>query len=371
MKSVGQAVLSIREHCYSTIATLLGTWVDQMGVATASAIVMLLSFGRSDAGPQPAVAAGPTLVSYARPGLLVTIPSGGRINIRCTGAGSPTVILTAGAGDQSLTWQGIQSALPRSVRVCAWDRPGFGFSDPGTEALDVVHLTDSLEAALVVAMIEPPYVLVGHSLGSFETLMFAFRHPKDVSGIVLVDPAGPFQDERLAKAAPATYALIDGFQTSQTAHLRHCILEMEKRPVTDDDCLMKPVEDYPVELNLALIRIDSDVAVKKEFLSLLDSMFSGLDSRELKQAWHSLGAIPLIVLTAGKPPPIPVKGAAEAQMSAFQAEWSKMHDDMAALSNHGVNRLVPDATHYIHHERPQVVVDVINEVIIATAKGRE
>jgi pimeloyl-ACP methyl ester carboxylesterase len=362
--------------CHFLVSRIVGARVDQIVAGAAAAIALLLSAARSEAAPPTAATPELTLSSYAQPGLLVPLPGGRRLSIRCTGEGSPTVILTAGAGDQSLAWRGIQSALSGPVRVCAWDRPGFGFSDSSTGAQDVVHLTDSLEAALAVATIGPPYVLVGHSLGSFETLMFAFRHPRDVAGIVLVDPAGPFQDERLRKAAPATYAVIDGFQTAQIAHLRRCIHEMEKEPPTSDastvghDCVMEPVKEFPSDLNRALIRIDSDVADKRDLLSLLNNMFSGVDSRELKKAWHPLGATPLIVLTAGEPPQIPVTGPAKDQMAALQAEWSRMHDDMASLSTQGSNRAVPGATHYIHHDRPQVVVDAINEVIGATIRAR-
>jgi pimeloyl-ACP methyl ester carboxylesterase len=361
--------------CYFLVPRIVGTRIGQIIVGTAAAIVLLLSVVRSDAAPTTPAAPELALSSYARPGLLVPLPSGRRLSIRCTGEGSPTVILTAGAGDQSLTWRGIQSSLSGHARVCAWDRPGFGFSDSSTGPQDVVHLTDSLEAALAVATIGPPYVLVGHSLGSFETLMLAFRHPRDVAGIVLVDPAGPFQDERLRKAAPATYAVIDGYQTRQIAHLRRCIHEMEKGPPTSDastvghDCVMEPVKEFPSDLNRALIRIDSDVADKRDLLSLLNHMFSGVDSRELKKAWHPLGATPLIVLTAGEPPQIPVTGPAKEQMAALQAEWSRMHDDMADLSTQGINRVVPGVTHYIHHDRPQIVVDAINEVIGAAVKG--
>jgi pimeloyl-ACP methyl ester carboxylesterase len=337
------------------------------------AMVLLLPIARAYAAPPVPSAPELTLSAYAQPGQLVTLPSGRRLNIRCTGQTSPTVILTAGAGDQSLTWRAIQGILSRTARVCAWDRPGFGFSDPSSTAQDVVHLTNSLEAALAAAMIRPPYVLVGHSLGSFETLMFAFRHPHDIAGIVLVDPAGPFQDERLKRAAPATYAAIDAFQTGEIENLRQCIREGKKQPTSDtaragNDCVMTPEKEYPSDLNQALIRIDSNVAGKKDLLSLLANMVSGLDSRELQQAWHPLGATPLIVLTAGEPPPIPLTDAAKAQMPALHAEWSKMHDEMARLSTQGINRLVPDATHYIHQDRPQVVIDAINEVIGAARK---
>ena len=55
-------------------------------------------------------------------------------------------------------------------------------------------------------------------------------------------------------------------------------------------------------------------------------------------------------------------------MAALQAEWSRMHDDIS-LSTQGTNRVVPGVTHYIHHDRPRVVVDAINEVIGAALKG--
>jgi pimeloyl-ACP methyl ester carboxylesterase len=344
-----------------------------MIVGTA-AIALLSPVARAYEAPPVSSASELTLSAYARPGRLVALPGGHRLNIRCTGQASPTIILTAGAGDQSLTWRTIQGTLSGNARVCAWDRPGFGFSDPSTTVQDMVHLTNNLEAALTVAMIRPPYVLVGHSLGSFETLMFAFRHPHDIAGIVLVDPAGPFQDERLKRAAPATYAAIDAFQTGEIEDLRRCIRENEKKPPASDsarardNCVMTPEKKYPSDLNQVLIRMDGNVAGKKDLLSLLTNMVSGLDSRELQQAWHPLGATPLIVLTAGESPSIPLSGAAKAQMPALHAEWSKMHDEMARLSTQGVNRLVPGATHYIHQDRPQVVVDAINEVIGAARK---
>jgi hypothetical protein len=40
--------------------------------------------------------------------------------------------------------------------------------------------------------------------------------------------------------------------------------------------------------------------------------------------------------------------AGQAQMPQLQAELSRMHDEIAALSTHGVNRTVPGATHCIY-----------------------
>ena len=52
----------------------------------------------------------------------------------------------------------------------------------------VDNTTSDLEAALKRGGIAGPYVMVGHSLGSYESLLFTDRHRRDVVGMVLVDP---------------------------------------------------------------------------------------------------------------------------------------------------------------------------------------
>lgn len=74
--------------------------------------------------------------------------------------------------------------------------------------------------------------------------------------------------------------------------------------------------------------------------------------------------MPLIVLTASEfntPPNYPAETKAE--IPAEQAEWRRGHDAYAALSTRGVNRIVPNSTHAMPDEMPQVVVDAIDEVV--------
>src|SRR5687767_4516826 len=66
-----------------------------------------------------------------KPGRLVTLPEGRAINLRCSGRGSPTVILEAGFGANAAAWSKVQPQLARATKVCAYDRAGSGFSDPG------------------------------------------------------------------------------------------------------------------------------------------------------------------------------------------------------------------------------------------------
>ncbi len=303
------------------------------------------------------------LDDYARPGTLVKADAQRKLNVRCSGHGGPTVVLTAGAGDQSLAWRSLQSTLAGHGSVCSWDRAGFGFSGPSPDVQDVEHRTRDLERVLSGAGIRPPYVLVAHSIGSFETLLYAFRHPRDVAGIVLIDPSSPDQNERIRQAAPAFHAVLDPLQKGQLAQLEKCVNDAGRAPlITDPDCLAPPIPGYPQILQDRLAFVDRQTAGKRNFLSMLDAMMSGRDSVQLKTAWRALGDVPLVVLTAGSPPPVPVTGEAAKDVPKMQAEWNRMHDDLAALSSQGVNRTVAGASHYIYVDQPETVLNAIEDV---------
>lgn len=65
---------------------------------------------------------------YMKPGRRIDV-GGFRINIRCIGHGTPTVILEAGWEDWSPEWALVQPEVARFARVCTYDRAGYGFSD--------------------------------------------------------------------------------------------------------------------------------------------------------------------------------------------------------------------------------------------------
>ena len=67
------------------------------------------------------------------PGCWVDL-DGYRLHLLCMGEkrpGQPTVVLESGHGDWSAGWRKVQPEIARFARVCAYDRAGFGWSDPG------------------------------------------------------------------------------------------------------------------------------------------------------------------------------------------------------------------------------------------------
>ena len=126
--------------------------------------------------------------NLAPPGLMIEV-DGHLMHIHCIGAGKPTVILEAGGYSFSSEWSWVQQQLAPTQRVCAYDRSGYGWSEPGPAPRSALRLVAELHSLLAKADIAGPYVLVGHSFGGILNSVFASEYPDDVSGVVLVDTA--------------------------------------------------------------------------------------------------------------------------------------------------------------------------------------
>jgi len=162
-------------------------------------------------------------------GGLVDIGSGRKIYLECRGTGSPTVVLISGTRGAHDDWTDLvdpknpagapkpgESAVFQQVskftRVCAYDRPGTTRNDNTvTDSTLVLQPTTAQQGvadlhALLTAAREPrPYVLVGHSWGGLIARLFASTYPNEVSGLVLIDPASEFLKISLTPEQWATY----------------------------------------------------------------------------------------------------------------------------------------------------------------------
>ena len=115
------------------------------------------------------------------------IGDGRELYLRCSGTGSPTILLEAGDESGVSAWTFVIPGLMAETQTCAYDRAGIGQSDSATGCRGLGELLGDLEALLAAAEIDGPYVLVGASGGGFLMAGFASRHPEDVAGLVLVE----------------------------------------------------------------------------------------------------------------------------------------------------------------------------------------
>jgi pimeloyl-ACP methyl ester carboxylesterase len=121
---------------------------------------------------------------------LQTVDVGGHhLNFLIGGKGAPAVILEGGFGIGIASWSPIQSTIATFAQTVSYDRAGLGQSEPGPEPRSAKQIATELHLALQKIGIGPPYVLVGHSLGGVFVRVFVDLYPKEVAGIVLIDPS--------------------------------------------------------------------------------------------------------------------------------------------------------------------------------------
>ena len=303
------------------------------------------------------------LAPYATPEI-VTLPNGREVAFTCMGQGSPTVILIPGLGDfAGLSWGTVQPQMAETTRVCAWDRPGWGLSDGWEGTHTVETTTATLEGSLATGRIPGPYVLVGHSLGGYESLLYADRHPDQVVGMVLVDSSIPDQTARQAALGlPAP-----DIESGPVAAFRTCAAAIREGRSKlggpdPDNCVTYP-PFFPDELARVLGEKVGNPAQYETMASFIASVT--VHSTLVLNPARNYGDMPLAVLTATVDQPLPPETTPErrAAMEAWNVEWDRGHDELAALSSRGVNMRVPGANHYIQRTKPQAVVDAVAAVV--------
>jgi pimeloyl-ACP methyl ester carboxylesterase len=327
-----------------------------------AALSLAAALGLSGAGAAAQTDPGGPMAAYLSPQQLVPVGPGRTINLVCRGQGVPTVILTAGGGAWSSNWVSVQPALARQTRVCAWDRAGNGFSTASPQPQDIAHTEADLEAALAGGGVTGPLVLVGHSLGGFDSLLFADRHPDRVVGMVLIDPSYPDQIEGLARAAPELMAYSNQADGKGLERYRQCIAALKSGSTTPPpDACQALRRGYPEAMRNALLPLTTDPAYWRTFLSSFE--LKDLNARLAINAHRSYGALPLVVLGSGE---LSLPGApAEVgrEIPNVQAEIQRGHMALVALSSRGSYVRVPNAGHAIQNQKPGVVIDAITQVI--------
>ena len=305
--------------------------------------------------------------AYTRAHRLIEVEPGRRLNLYCTGSGSPTVIFDSGLGDDTTAWALVQPAITAHARSCSYDRAGLGFSDPARRPGTSADIVDDLHRLLSAASIKPPYILVGHSYGGMNVRLYADLYPDEVVGIVLVDPAEEDWVESAWKLDPQqrTFEQFHATLEPEWQAQRECVKAALKGFVAGTDiykrCIPAPDPSYNDAINATFQRIARSSAYQQALLSEEESVHDA-SADEVRAARRWYGSMPLIVLESSpktRPGPHETRGHRE----ALNRVHDYLEDQMAALSKCGIVRIVPDSDHYIQISQPKAVIKAILEVL--------
>lgn len=312
---------------------------------------------------------------YPAPGKRIDV-GGFRLHLLRAGAGRPAAVFDAGLAGFSLDWGLVLPAVAEFTTVCAYDRAGYGWSDPGPLPRTSSRIATELHALLHHAGIEPPYVLVGHSFGGFNVRLFADYYPDEVAGMVLVDVSHEDFNERLPIEMRSDY---ERYERAEVPLLRL----------------------GSVLARFGLVR----VAVERGWLSLLDafnalppheramaralryrpgffttSSAEDVTFRESGEQVRSKGAIadrPLVVLTgagdndwATNPLPFVDLSRFRDSMRTMTDVKTALHAELArTLSTNWTHIITEKSGHLIQLSEPELVTAAIRRVVEAARTG--
>ncbi|MEP1001263.1 alpha/beta hydrolase [Leptolyngbya sp. SLC-A1] len=287
-------------------------------------------------------------------GELVDI-GGFRLHLSCIGQGTPTVVMDAGAGAPSITWGLVPSGIAKFTRVCTYDRAGLGWSDANPRSSCTSQKSvDELHSLLNKAGINPPYILVGHSLGGVNMRLYASQYPKDVVGLVLVDSSHENQMTsemwRRIKMQSWFYQVLRVF--SQIGVLR-LIGEMNLLPILED--IKQEIQKYPLAVQ-TLFDTYKSFCYRPDYWAAASSEFANIKkSFEEIQSVTSLGSLPLIVLS---------QGSKDSKMSdeRFQ-KLASLQLDLTKLSSNSQHIIAENRGHLVQLDQPELVISAVQQLI--------
>lgn len=310
--------------------------------------------------PALASARAPAMTAGSSPEMLdkrlVDIGGGRQLNMVCIGQGAPTLVFEQALGGTILDWQYIQAELSKTNRTCFYDRAGYGQSPASDQPRTPRNVTDDLHALLRKAGVRKQFVLIGHSIGGRYAPYYYERFPKDVAGMVLVDPGFYGQDD--LNLSPADQALFDGLRTKAYAKWSNCAAKARSHEMTleaPQGCFGAKLPYYTRDEAARML----PVYQRPERWETIASEYGHIDEDTGPQ--KDWGALPLVVLTRTQFPPTP--GASDAFNQSVEAVLKRGHAALAARSSRGENITVPNSNHYMQANQPEPVLAAIRKLV--------
>jgi len=156
---------------------------------------------------------------------------GRKMHYVTAGAGYATVVFESGLGNDLSAWNNLFTQVAGFAKVIAYDRAGYGSSEPATQPRSFTQIATELHNMLQQAHIPPPYILVGHSLGGAMIRAFTALYKNEVAGLVFIDPFNEYMkdgwtenDYKEAAAADSAYNDAPGYMKAELAMV---VKEME------------------------------------------------------------------------------------------------------------------------------------------------
>jgi pimeloyl-ACP methyl ester carboxylesterase len=298
---------------------------------------------------------------YAPPGAMISI-DGQRLHVSCAGTGQPAVLFESGIAASSLSWARVLPEVAAFTRACAYDRAGLGWSAPCRAPRTVSRMLRELQGIAANRAAAGSVVLVGHSFGALLVCAYAAAHPAGIAGLVLLDPPVEWHEmtaERARLLRGGIHLSRIGGVLARLGIVRACLALLSggapgvPRNVAR---VFGPTAARTLERLVGEVRkLPADVLPVVEALWCQPKCFHAMASHlaaleetaTVASRVRSLGAIPLVVVSAGDQP----------------AEVIAKHRALTRLSSESRHLLATHSGHWIQFDEPALVVAAVRDLV--------
>ena len=292
---------------------------------------------------------------FPPPGKLVVV-NDHLIHINCQGKGSPVVIIEQGLYGTSWHWENVQRQMAKKTKVCGYDRPGLGYSEPVDKLIPAREVAKNLNQLLKVGhLVNENILLVGWSAGGLYAREYYNHYPQRVVGMVLVDSSHDQQGPSEISFRMVLHKYLSPLGIARVSGL------VKKEIVSSG---------LPEELIPRQVALYSRSHVAAAMLNESKAFNADLSRH---QAPRNLGDLPLLVISRGKPVEeyLGVSPENIEEARASRAKWMKLQNELAALSTNSKHIIATKSGHNIHVDQPDLLVSEINGFIEALRLERK
>lgn len=257
--------------------------------------------------------------------------------------GLPTVVLESGLGTPSSysDWKHVIAELSKLTRVVTYDRAGYGWSDEANNERSSAQEAEELHRLLAASGEPGPYIVVGHSYGGYIAQLFANRYPHETAGMVLIDSSIAGLNPDVSEGGLNAQKMMRQFG------LMRLLGGLGVLPIPE------AIMADPLSESFLYRRFNNDDQISE--LLLL-----GTVSTEQVQAVArtGFGSMPVTVLSSG-----------EEQNN--HGNWYEKQAELLQLSSRSKHIIAEHSSHFIHHDRPELVIGEIRALLTEGSGERE
>jgi pimeloyl-ACP methyl ester carboxylesterase len=283
------------------------------------------------------------------------------LHLYVRGETSPTIVVDHSLG--GIDGYFLVEELAKLGRVCIYDRAGYGWSDSSPHPRTSAWIVTELDSLLTQAGIEPPYILVGNSFGSYNVRLYAHRFPEKVIGLVLTDG---LHETAMLKMSIQLQALklffISGFLMSIFGSILGIIRVLKLCRIFE---LIKPqLRQFPQDI---LNRVKRSFCRPKHWLTMSREMLNlEASARQVSIANH-FGTMPIVNIKANslfKPSFwtffMPLERANQLR--------EQMHAELLRLSADCLQIQARKSGHFVWLDQPDVIFDAVKTILNKVSK---